>query len=62
MINISNERKDKESEGTIHGCNEQALEAMEKKEADFKEKSKIVQGLHIANSAIQLWYLVIDKN
>ena len=35
---------------------------MEKKEADFKEKSKIVQCLHIANSAVQLWYLVIDKN
>ena len=33
-----------------------------KKKADFKKKSKIIQCLHIANSTIQLWYLVIDKN
>ena len=53
---------EKKLEGTTHGCNEQALKAMGKKEADFKEKSKIVQCLHNANSAIQLWNLVIDKN
>ena len=61
-MNISSGRRDKKSEGTIHGCNEQALKAMGKKEADFKEKSKIVQCLHNANSAKKLWYLVIDKN
>ena len=53
MINISNERR--EEIGRHYPwlqCTSSG--SYGKKKADLKEKSKIVQGLHNANSAIQL--------